>query len=55
MQTPLTSCVTIFLERKRVLADSSPPNVLDGAAALAVDTLDLVLSDNRVLQGSAIL
>jgi hypothetical protein len=40
----LTGCVTVLLEGKSVLADSSPPDVLDGAAALAVNTLNLVLT-----------
>ncbi|KAF4254368.1 hypothetical protein CNMCM8812_008062 [Aspergillus fumigatus] len=37
------------------LADVSPPDVLDGAGALAVDTLDLVGADNGVLEGGAVL
>ncbi|GJC81412.1 hypothetical protein ColLi_04251 [Colletotrichum liriopes] len=37
-----------------ILADSSPPDVLDGAGALAVDTLDLVGTNDGVLEGSAV-
>ena len=37
------------------LADSLPPDVLNGAAALAVDTLNLVGADDGVLQGATIL
>ena len=40
----LTSRVTVLLEGKSILADSNPPDVLNGAAALAVDSLDLVLA-----------
>jgi hypothetical protein len=36
--------VTVTLQGKSVLADVDPPDVLDGARALAVDTLDLVYS-----------
>jgi hypothetical protein len=32
------------------LADSLPPNVLNGARTLAVHTLDLVGTDNRVFE-----
>lgn len=34
--------VTVTLEGKSVLADVDPPDVLDSAGTLAVDTLDLV-------------
>lgn len=37
------------------LADSLPPDVLNGAGALAVDTLDLVSANDGVLQGTAVL
>jgi hypothetical protein len=47
--------VTVTLQGKSVLADIDPPDVLDGAGALAVDTLDLVLADDGVLEGSAVL
>lgn len=45
----------VALEGKSVLADVDPPDVLDGAAALAVDTLDLVGANDGVLQGGAVL
>lgn len=47
--------VAVTLEGESVLADSSPPDVVDGAGALAVDTLDLVGTDDGVLEGSAVL
>lgn len=34
--------IAITLDGERVLADVGPPDVLDGAGALAVDTLNLV-------------
>ena len=34
--------VTVTLEGESVLADVGPPDVLDGAGTLAVNTLDLV-------------
>jgi len=34
--------VSVTLEGESVLADVDPPDVLDGAGTLAVDTLDLV-------------
>ena len=46
---------TSTLEGESILADGSPPDVLDRAAALTVDTLDLVLADDDVLEGSAVL
>ena len=45
----------VALQGQRILADIDPPNVLDGAASLAVDALNLVLSDNSVLEGTAVL
>ena len=50
-------CVTIvlLLDRKGVLADSAPPDVGDGAGTLAVNTLDLVGSNDDVGQRAALL
>jgi len=47
--------VSVTLEGKRILANVDPPDVLDGAGSLAVDALDLVLSDDSVLESSAVL
>lgn len=47
--------VAVALERQRVLAHGRPPHVLDGAAALAVHALDLVLADDGVLERRAVL
>jgi hypothetical protein len=47
--------ISITLEGQGVLADGRPPDILDGAASLAVDTLDLVLADNGVLERGAVL
>lgn len=47
--------VTVALEGQGVLADGLPPDVDDGAGALAVDTLDLVGTDNGVLEGGTVL
>lgn len=47
--------VTVTLQGKSILADVNPPDVLDGAGALAVDTLDLVLANDGVLEGTAVL
>ena len=51
----LDNGVTVTFQGKSVLADVDPPDVLDGAGALAVDTLDLVLADDGVLEGTAVL
>lgn len=40
----LTSCVAVALDSESVFADGNPPDVLDGAGAFAVDTLNLVLA-----------
>lgn len=63
--------VTVTLDGESVLADVNPPDILDGAGTLAVDTLDLVcmllarvsqsdnarlaLSDDSVLERCAVL
>lgn len=47
--------VAVALERQGVLAHGRPPHVLDGAAALAVHALDLVLADDGVLERRAVL
>jgi len=47
--------VTVTLEGKSILANVDPPDVLDGAGSLAVDTLDLVLADDGVLEGTSVL
>lgn len=47
--------VAVTLEGKGVLADLLPPDVLDGARTLAVNTLDLVSTDDDVLEGSTVL
>jgi hypothetical protein len=44
-----------LLEGQGILADVFPPDILNGARALAVNSLDLVLSDDDVLQGSTVL
>jgi hypothetical protein len=47
--------ITVSLQAQGVLADLGPPDVLDGTGSLAVDTLDLVGTDDGVLQaGSAL-
>lgn len=43
----------VVLDGDGILADVLEPNVLDGAVAVAVDTLGLVLANDGVLQGSA--
>jgi hypothetical protein len=56
LRTPaLDERIAIALERERVFADIDPPDVLDGARALAVDTLDLVLADDGVLESGTVL
>lgn len=45
--------VAVSLDGESVLTDIDPPDVLDGAGSLAVDTLNLVLADDGVLQGTA--
>ena len=47
--------VSISLEGKSILADIDPPDVFDGATALAVNTLDLVLTNDGILEGTSIL
>lgn len=42
------------MEECHTLADGLPPDVLNGASALAVDTLDLVGTDDGVLQSTAL-
>lgn len=45
----------ITLDGDSVLADVLEPDVLEGARALAVDTLGLVLTDDDVLKSGALL
>lgn len=45
----------LVLDGEGVLADGAPPDVLEGAATLAVDTLDLVGADDDVAQRAALL
>lgn len=47
--------VAVTLDGEGILADLLPPDVLDGARALAVNTLDLVGADDDVLEGSTVL
>lgn len=47
--------VAVALERQGILAHGRPPHVLDGAAALAVHALDLVLANDGVLERRAVL
>lgn len=47
--------ISIALDAQGVFADGRPPDVLDGAGALAVDALDLVGADDGVLEGGAVL
>jgi hypothetical protein len=47
--------IAIALERERVLADIDPPDVLNGAGALAMHTLDLILADDGVLESGTVL
>jgi hypothetical protein len=47
--------VTVTLEAQGVFANVGPPDVLNGTSALAVDSLDLVFTDDGVLQGSTAL
>jgi hypothetical protein len=47
--------IAIALQGERVLADVDPPDVLDGARALAVHALNLVLADDGVLESAAVL
>lgn len=53
--TALDESVTVALEGESILADLLPPDVLDGARTLAVNTLDLVSPNDDVLEGSAVL
>lgn len=53
--TALDESVTVTLEGESILADLLPPDVFDGARALTVDTLDLVSTDDGVLEGGAVL
>lgn len=45
---PSDGAISVFLERESVFADSLPPNILDGASALAVNTFNLVSTDNDI-------
>jgi len=47
--------VSIALESEGVLADGGPPNVGEGACTHTVNSFDLVLADDGVLQSSAVL
>ena len=47
--------IAVAFEGERVLAHLGPPDVGDGAAALAVDPLQLVLADDGVLERPAVL
>lgn len=53
--TAADDSVTVTLEGESILADLLPPDVLDGARALAVNTLDLVSANDGVLEGSTVL
>jgi hypothetical protein len=53
--TALDESVTVTLEGESILADLLPPDVLDGARALAVNTLDLVGANDGVLEGGTVL
>jgi hypothetical protein len=44
---------TRLLNGERILANIFPPDVADGACALAVDTFSLILADDDVLDGAA--
>ncbi|KAJ8116580.1 hypothetical protein OPT61_g2028 [Boeremia exigua] len=46
--------VTVLLEGESVLADGGPPDVLESAGTLAVDTLNLVLADDDVLESGTV-
>jgi len=47
--------VTIALQSEGILADCGPPYIGDGACTQAVDSLDLVLANDNILESSAIL
>jgi hypothetical protein len=47
--------VRLFLDRECILAHSRPPDIRQGARALAVDTFDLVGSDDAVGKRGAVL
>lgn len=51
----LDESVTVTLEGEGILADLLPPDVLDGARTLAVNTLNLVGADDDVLEGGSVL
>lgn len=53
--TALDESVTVTLEGESILADLLPPDVLNGARTLAVNTLDLISANDDVLEGSAVL
>lgn len=53
--TALDESVTVALEGESILADLLPPDVLDGARTLAVNTLDLISANDDVLEGSTVL
>ena len=42
-----------YVSKSPTFADSRPPHILDSARAEAMDTLNLILSDDQVLQRSA--
>lgn len=46
---------TVALQGERIFAHCAPPDILDGAGALAVDALNLVLADDDVLEGGTVL
>lgn len=47
----LDHCVAVALDGERVLAHGDPPDVFDGAGALAVDAFDLVWEGGVVVSG----
>lgn len=53
--TTADDSITVTLEGESILADLLPPDVLDGARALAVNTLDLVSANDGVLEGGTVL
>lgn len=50
---PGLSSGLVVLDRDGILADVLEPDELEGAVAVAVDTLSLVLANNGVLQSTA--
>lgn len=53
--TSLDESVAVTLEGKGILADLLPPDVLDGARAHAVNTLNLIGANDDVLEGGSVL